>query len=96
MKRHWPHLALAVLIVLLIVVFSACSLTGPTCKQYLDMDDAQQREAALDWLVFNDMVDDRTSTTVEVQVPVAQAFLVAQCEIQVQQDIPTTLNQFRP
>lgn len=96
MRRHWPHLALAALIIAVVVLFGACALTGPTCEQYLESGDMQQRNAALDWLIFNNMVDDRTERTVEVQVPVAQTFLSAQCRKQVQLDIPTTLNQFRP
>lgn len=96
MRRHWPHLALAALIIAVVVLFGACALTGPTCEQYLESGDMQQRNAALDWLIFNNMVDDRSELTSQTQTVVAQAFLAAQCRKQVQQDIPTTLNQFRP
>lgn len=96
MRNYWPHLAFGLCLFAVIVLLGACYLTGPACTDYLEMDDTAQRKAALDWLVFTDMVDDRSELTSQTQTVVAQAFLAAQCRKQVQLDIPTTLNQFRP
>lgn len=97
MKHYWPHVVFFALLVAVIVVLGACeSFTGPTCTNYLQMEESEQRNAAYNWLIFTEQIDDRSASTVEVQTEVARTWLVAQCQIQVQQDIPTTINQFRP